>query len=210
MTSYLVVRKSHSRCFNDIFYAWNVFAKDFIDEQPGTMIRIHIPSKFCCVGLRTVKFCHPMRQMWVKTSQYPCVISPNPVGHSDKVMKHLKVAFSSICELPYRLYSYIKNIQVTGPVGNSSYQAEKPVTLSVRGIGPVEKQNLVFDYQKCQPMMLTGVVEGYWHIRGGPFSLDFHKVSYSAKYYVTVYFVFVHWVTFLITSPEMWKRKLHE
>ena len=97
MTSYLIVRKSHSRCFDDIFYTWNVFAIDFIDRQPGTMIRIHIPSKLCCVDLRTVKFCHLMRQTWVKTSQYPCVISPNPVGQSDNVMKHSKVAFSSIC-----------------------------------------------------------------------------------------------------------------
>ena len=42
-------RKSHSRCFNDIFCAWNVFAIDFIDEQPCTIIRIHIPSKFFVV-----------------------------------------------------------------------------------------------------------------------------------------------------------------
>ena len=34
---------------------------------------------------------------------------------------------------------------------------------------PVRKRNLVFDYQKCQQMVLTGVAEGYWHIRGGPF-----------------------------------------
>ena len=140
MTSYLIVRKSHSRCFNDILNAWNVFAIDFIDEQPGTIIRIHIPSKFCCVGLRTLKFYHPMRQTWVKTSQYPCVISPNRVVHSEKVMKHSKFALSSICELPYRLYWYLRNIQVTGPVGNSSYQAKKPVTLSVRGIVQLENE----------------------------------------------------------------------
>ena len=140
MTSYLIVRKGHSRCFNDILNAWNVFAIDFIDEQPGTIMRIHIPSKFCCVGLRMLKFCHPMRQTWVKTSQYLCVISPNPVGHSDKVIEHSKFALSSICELPYRLYSYLRNIQVTGPVGNSSYQAEKPVTLSVRGIVQLENE----------------------------------------------------------------------
>ena len=140
MTSYPTVRKNHSRCFYNILYAWNVFAIDFIDEQPGTIIRIHIPSKFCCVGLRTVKFCHPMRQTWVKTLQYPCVISPNPVGHSDKAMKHSKVALSSICELPYRLYSYLRNIQVTGPVGNSSYKAQKPVTLSVRGMVQLKKE----------------------------------------------------------------------
>ena len=144
MTSYLVVRKSHSRCFNDILKAWNVFAIDFIDEQPGTMIRIHIPSTFCRVGLRMVNLCHPMRQTWVKTSQYTCVISPNPVEHSDKVMKHSKVALSSICALPYRLYSYLRNIQVTGPAGNSSYQADKPVTLSVRGIFQLEKNDIWF------------------------------------------------------------------
>ena len=140
MTSYLIVRKGHSRCFNDILNAWNVFAIDFIDEQPGTIMRIHIPSKFCCVGLRMLKFCHPMRQTWVKTSQYLCVISPNPVGHSDKVTEHSKFALSSICELPYRLYSYLRNIQVAGPVGNSSYQADKPVTLSVRGIVQLENE----------------------------------------------------------------------
>ena len=76
----------------------------------------------------------------MKTLQYPCVISPNPVGHSDKVMKHSKVALSSICALPYRLYSYLRNIQVTGPVGNSSYQAGKPVTMSVRGIVQLENE----------------------------------------------------------------------
>ena len=43
MTSYLVVRKSHSRCFNDNYYAWHVFAIDFMDGQPGTIIRIHNP-----------------------------------------------------------------------------------------------------------------------------------------------------------------------
>ena len=35
---------------------------------------------------------------------------------------------------------------------------------------PVRKRNLVYDYQKCQQMMLTGVAEGYWHIHGGPLS----------------------------------------
>ena len=144
MTSYLVVRKSNSQCFNDILKAWNVFAIDFIDEQPGTIIRIHIPSKFCCVGLCTVKFCHPMRKTWVKTSQYTCVISPNPVGHSIKVIKHSKVAFYSNCALPYRLYSYLRIIQVTGPAGNSSYQTEKPVALSVRGIVQLEKNDIWF------------------------------------------------------------------
>ena len=34
---------------------------------------------------------------------------------------------------------------------------------------PVRKRNLVFDYQKCQQLMLAGVAEGYWYIRGGPF-----------------------------------------
>ena len=42
------------------------------------------------------------------------------------------------------------------------------------------------------------------------FPLDFHKVPYSPEYYVTVYFVFAHWVTFLHTSPELWKRRPHE
>ena len=120
--------------FNDILKAWNVFAIDFIDEQPGTMIRIHIPSKFCCVGLRTVKFCHPMRQAWVKTSHFTQSCWPQWESYETP-----KVTLSSICALPYRLYSYLRNIQVTGPAGNSSYQAEKPVTLSVRGIVQLEK-----------------------------------------------------------------------
>ena len=34
---------------------------------------------------------------------------------------------------------------------------------------PVRKQNLVYDYEKCQQLMLAGVAEGYWYIRGGPF-----------------------------------------
>ena len=42
------------------------------------------------------------------------------------------------------------------------------------------------------------------------YPLDFYKVRYTPKYYVTVYFVFGHWVTFLHTSPELWKRRLHE
>ena len=113
-----------------------------MNEHPGTIIRIHIPSKFCCVSMCTLKFCHPMRLTWVKTSQYPCVISPNPVGHSNKVMKHSRVALSSICAwcipLTYRLYSYLRNIQVAAPVRNSSYQAGKPVTLSVRGVVQLE------------------------------------------------------------------------
>ena len=64
-----LLKKSHSRWFKNIFYARNVFAIALIDEQPGTIIyMIHIPSKFCCAGLRTVKFSHPKRQTWVKTS----------------------------------------------------------------------------------------------------------------------------------------------
>ena len=103
---------------------------------------------------------------WMKTSQYPCVISNNPVGRSDNVMKHSKVALCSLCALLYRSYSYVRNIQVTGPVGNSSYQAGKPVTLSVRGIVQLENEICFLIIKKCQQMMLTGVVERYWHIRG--------------------------------------------
>ena len=147
---------------------------------------------------------------WMKTSQYPCVISNNPVGRSDNVMKHSKVALCSLCALLYRSYSYVRNIQVTGPVGNSSYQAGKPVTLSVRGIVQLENEICFLIIKKCQQMMLTGVVERYWHIRGDPFPLHFHKVYYSPKYYVTVYVVFAHWVTFLHTSPEIWKWRQHE
>ena len=158
------------------------------------------------------KFCRPMRQTWAETSQYPYVISTNPVGHSDKAMKHSKVALSSICAqctpLPYRLYSYLGNIQVTAPVGNSSFQAGKSVTLSVRGIVQLENEIFNFDNQNCQQLMLTGVAEGYCYICGGPFPLDFHKVPYSPESYVTIYFAFTHWVTFLHTSHELWKRRL--
>ena len=91
------------------------------------MTRIHIPSKFCRVGLCTAKFCQERRQTWVEISGCPFVISPNPVGHSDKVMKHSNVALSSICAwfipLPCRWYSYLDNrqqsrleIQVIKPV----------------------------------------------------------------------------------------------
>ena len=80
---------------------------------------------------------------------------------------------------------------------------------------PVRKLNLVFDYKKCQRMMLTGVAEGYWHIHVDismvvRYPLDIYKGPYSPKYYVAVYFVFGHWLTFLHTSPELWKRRLHE
>ena len=155
-----------------------------------------------------------MRQTWVETSQNPCVISPNPVGQSDKVMKHSKVALSPICAycipLPYRLYSYLRNIQVTGPVGNSSYQAWKPVTLSVRGIVQLDNE---FWF-----LIIKNVNRWCWHVLLNDidifvavrFPLDFHKVPYSPKYYVTVYFVFAHWVAFLHTPPELWKRSLQE
>ena len=76
------------------------------------MTRIHIPSKFCRVGLCTSKFCHEMRQTWVEISGCPFVISPNPVGHSDKVMKHSNVTLLNPCmmhPLPYRWYSYLGN-----------------------------------------------------------------------------------------------------
>ena len=51
---------------------------------------------------------------------------------------------------------------------------------------PVRKRNSVYDYQKCQQLMLAGVAGGYWYIRGGRFPLDFHKVPYSPISYVTV------------------------
>ena len=116
-----------------------------------------------------------MWQTWVETSQYPCVISPNSVGHGEKVMKHSNVALSSICAwcipLLYRWYSYLGIIQVTAPVGNSSYISSRETCGPVcEGNCPVRKRNLFFDYQKCQQLRLTGVAEGYWHIRGGPFS----------------------------------------
>ena len=108
------------------------------------MTPIHIPSKFCWVGLCTAKFCHEMRQTWVEISRYPCVISPNPVRHSNKDMKHSNVALSSICAwcilLPYRWFSYLGNVQPTAPVRNSSIQVGKPVVLSVRGIVQLESE----------------------------------------------------------------------
>ena len=57
---------------------------------------------------------------------------------------------------------------------------------------------------------MTGVVQGYWYIRGVPFSLDFHKVPYSPESYVTVYFAFTHWVKFLHSIPELWEWRLQE
>ena len=35
---------------------------------------------------------------------------------------------------------------------------------------PVRKRNVVFEYQKCQQLMLRSAFKGYWQIRGGPFS----------------------------------------
>ena len=87
-------------------------------------------------------------------------------------MKNSKVAFSLICAycilLPYRLCSYLRNIQVTVQVGNSSFHAGKPVTLSVRGIVQLENENLDFDYQKMSTDDANRCCS-YWHIRGGPF-----------------------------------------
>ena len=144
MTSYLVLSKKSRTMFNKKIYAYKLYAIDFIDEQPGAIVRIHILSKFCWVGLRTAKFCHPMRQALVETSQCHRLISPNSIGHSDKVMKNAKVANSSVCvrclPLPNRWYSYLGNIQGTALVGNFSYQAGKPVTVSVRGIVQLENE----------------------------------------------------------------------
>ena len=85
-----------------------------------------------------------MKQTWVETSQYPCVILPNPVGRSDKVIDHSNIPLSSNCAwripLPYRWHSYLGNIQVTISVWNSSYQARKPVTLYVRDIVQFENE----------------------------------------------------------------------
>ena len=115
-----------------------------------------------------------MRQTWVKTSQYPCVISPNPVGHSDKVMKTLKGrSLLNLCIMhPITILIIFIYTEYSGnsPVGNSSYQAGKPVTLSVRGIVQLENDISFFDYQNCQQIMLTGVAEGYWHVHGGKLS----------------------------------------
>ena len=95
MTSYLVVRKSHLQCFNDIFYAWNVFAIDFIDEQPGTDTH---SIKILLCGLAddevlppdeanvSEDFTVPLRYFTISCWQ-----------SSDKVMKHSKVTLSSIC-----------------------------------------------------------------------------------------------------------------
>ena len=48
----------------------------------------------------------------------------------------------------------------------SSWRTCGPVC---EGYCPVTKWNLVFDYQKCQQLILTGVAEGYWHIQGSQF-----------------------------------------
>ena len=51
--------------------------------------------------------------------------------------------FLSLCMVPpitKRWYSYLVNIQGTALVGNSSYQAGKPVTVSVRGIVQLENE----------------------------------------------------------------------
>ena len=69
--------------------------------------------------------------------------------------------------LPYRLYSYLRNIQITGPVGNSCYQAGKPVTLSLRGIVQLENEMWFLIIKNvnrwCYQVLLKD-------IRGSPFS----------------------------------------
>ena len=112
--------------------------------------------------------------------------------------------------LPYRWYSYLGNIQVTVPVGNSSNQAVKPVTLCVRNIVQLENEIwflIIKNVNSWCSQLLLKEIDIFVVIR---FLLDFHKVPYSPKYYVTAYFVFAHWVTFLRTLPELWKRKLHQ
>ena len=56
----------------------------------------------------------------------PAFFHPMRLGTVTKLWNTQR-SLSSICAwfipLPYRLNSYLKNIQVTGPVGNSSYQA---------------------------------------------------------------------------------------
>ena len=155
-----------------------------------------------------------MRQTWVKTSQYPCVISPNPVGHSDKVRKHSKSrSLLNLCIL-HSITIPIIFISTEYP-GNSlgwisSYQAGKPVTLAVRGIVQLENEIcflIIKNVNRWCWQMLLNDIDISLVVR---IPLDFHKVPYSPECYVTVYFVFAHWVTFLHTSPELWKRKLHE
>ena len=155
-----------------------------------------------------------MTQTWVKTSQNPCVISPNPVGHSDKVMKHSKSrSLLDLCIMhPISIPIIFISTEYPGNslIWISSYQAGKPLTLSVRGI--VQLENEIWF------LILKNVNRWYWQMLLKDtdisvvvrFPLDFHKVPYSPQYYVTVYFVFAHWVTFLHTSPELWKRRLHE
>ena len=178
------------------------------------MTPIHSPSKCCWVGLRTVKFWNEMRQTWVEISRYPCVISPNRVGHSDKVMKHSNVALSSICAwyipLPYRWYSYLGTIVPTAPVRNSSNQVGKPVAMSVRGIVQLESEiwfSVIKNVNSWSWKVLLKEIDIFVVVR---FPLDFHKVPYSHKHYVTVYFVLAYWVTYLHISPKLWKRRLQE
>ena len=115
------------------------------------------------------------RQACMETSRVCGVILPNPGGHSNEVMKHSKIAHSSFCArclpLPRRWYLHLGNVQAATPVGNFSYQAGKPATLSVWWKALSNwKTNLVFENQKCQQFMLTFVVDVYWLICSDAFS----------------------------------------
>ena len=155
-----------------------------------------------------------MRQALVETSQCHRLISPNSIGHSDKVMKNAKVANSSVCvwclPLPNRWYPYLGNIQGTVLVGNSSDHAGKPVTVSVRGIVQLENEIWFLIIKNVNSWCYQVLLKDINIFLLVCFPLDFHKVPNSPKYYVTVYFVFERWVTFLHTSPKLWKQRLHE
>ena len=136
---------------------------------------MYIPSNFFWVGLAHGEVLTPSDLSVHGDFRYCGVISPNPGGHSDEIMKHPKVADSPICAwcfpLPYRWYSYLQNVQATAPVGNSINQAGKPMPC-LRGERhcPVRNEICFFNDKICQQLMLTGVAEGYGNICGGPFS----------------------------------------
>ena len=110
----------------------------------------------------------------MKTSQYPCVISPNPVGHSDKVYETPKGrSLLNLCIMhPIAILVIFISTEYPGDSPGwkfclSSQETYNPVCerhCSVR------KRHLFFDQEKYQQMMLTDVAEGYWHIHSDPLS----------------------------------------
>ena len=130
-----------------------------------------------------------------------------------KLWNTKNITLSSFCAwcipLPYLWFSYLGNIQVTAQVENSSYQAGKPDPVCERHC-PVRKRNLVFDYLKCRQLRLTGVAEGCWQIRGGPFSSGLPQGALFTQIICNSLFRLCALSGILHTSPELWKRRVHE